>query len=254
MQLGLRKPSVSGTELDKNLDGINFRSTTLSPVLAKKVMTPQSPSPRSPSPSRLSPRTIQLPCSKLEEPIDPYTKDAGHTPLARRTYLNGDGAYSEGDGATPTQPGLGRPPLEPHVSFAKLPSERSDSYFPVAEDESQVEEDKSRDGEDKSRDEKDRSRDAEDNSRDEDPELRGPLGLNNKQGEDNQFLNELDSKLLQAARSGSFSPPSVGLDRKDFPKEEGKDFEQPEPEPRLRIKRSMNFGSAFGAKSLGKGI
>lgn len=254
MQLGLRKPSVSGTELDKNLDGINFRSTTLSPVLAKKVMTPQSPSPRSPSPSRLSPRTIQLPSSKLEEPIDPYTKDAGHTPLARRTYLNGDGASSEGDGATPTQPELGRPPLEPHVSFAKLPSERSDSYFPVAEDESQVEEDKSRDGEDKSRDEKDRSRDAEDNSRDEDPELRGPLGLNNKQGEDNQFLNELDSKLLQAARSGSFSPPSVGLDRKDFPKEEGKDFEQPEPEPRLRIKRSMNFGSAFGAKTLGKGI
>lgn len=243
MQSGLHKRGVSGAELYKTLDGINFKSRNISPVSAKKVMTPQSPSPKTPSPSSLSPRTIQLPSSKLEVPLDLYTKDAGHTPLARRTYFNADGASSEGEGATPTQPEMERPPLEPHVSFAKLPSERSDSYFPIAEDQSPDEKEKSLEEENR-----------EDESRDEDPELKGPLGLDNQNREDNQFLNELDSKLLQAARSEACSPPSVGLDREGFSKDDGKDFEQPEPEPKLRIKRSMNFGSAFGAKTLGKGI
>lgn len=253
-QPGFHKPSVSGAELDKNLDGINFKSSTLSPVPFKKVMTPQSPSPRISSPSRLSPRTIELPSSNLEARLDPYTRDAGHTPLARRTYFDADGTSNEGDGATPTQPEVERPPLEPHVSFAKRPSERSDSYFPVAEESPQAEEDNSRDGGDKSCDEKDNSSEGKDESRDEDPELKGPLGLDNSQAEDNKFLNELDSKLLQASRSAAFSPPSVGLDSEDHRDNGGKDFEEPEQEPKLRIKRSMNFGSAFGAKTLGKGI
>ena len=243
MQPGLHKPGVSGEGLYKTLDGINFKSSNMSPASAKKVMTPQSPSPQTPSPSSFSPGTIQLPSSKLEAPLDLYTKDAGHTPLARRTYFNVDGASSEGDGATPIQPEMERPPLEPHISFAKLPSERSGSYFPVAEDQSPEVKEKSLD-----------EKDGEDESRDEDPELKGPLGLNNKKDEDNQFLNELDSKLLQAARSEAFSPPRFDLDRGEASKENGNDFEQPEPEPRLRMKRSMNFGSAFGAKTLGKGI
>lgn len=240
MQPGFHKPSASSAQIDRNLDGINFKSSTLSPVPANKVMTPQSPSPRTSSPSRLSPRTIQLPCSKLDASIDPYTKDAGHTPLARRTYFNADGAFSEVDGATPTQPEMERPPLEPHVSFAKLPSERSDSYFPVAGDEFRVE--------------RDESRDEKDRSRDEDPELKEPLGLDNSKCEDKQFLNELDSKLLQAARSEAFSPGGIGSDKDSPLDSDGKDFEQPEHEPKLRIKRSMNFGSAFGAKPCGKGI
>ncbi len=254
MQPNLRKPSVSGAEIDKNLDGINFKSSTLSPVSAKNVMTPQSPSPRTSSPSCLSPGTIQLPSSKLEAPPDPYTKDAGHTPLARRTYFDADGATSEGDGATPTQPEIERPPFEPHVSFAKAPSERSDSYFPAAEEESRVEKEEFRDGGEKPRDQKDRPPDEEDRSRDEDPELKGPLGLDSSKGEDEQFLSELDSKLLQATRSKAFSTPSVSSERESSSDKDGRDFEQPEHEPKLRIKRSMNFGSAFGAKTCGKGI
>ena len=242
MQIGLHKPSVSGAAMDKNLDGINFRSNTLSQVPTKKVMTPQSPSPRTFSPSRLSPRTIQLPSSKFEAPIDPYTKDAGHTPLVPRAYRNTDGASSDGDGTTPTQHEMERPPLEPHASKAKLPSERSDSYFPITEEEAQ--------------DENHNPRDEEDKSRDEDPELKGPLGLGNgeHEGEENKhFLNELDSKLLQAARSDHPSPSETDLGSEESP-EHGKDFEQPEHEPKLRIKKSMNFGSAFGAKHFGKGI
>ena len=247
VQPGLHRPSLSGVDIDKNLDGITFKSSPLSAASTKKIMTPQSPSPGTSSPSRVSPGAIQLPSSKLEDPPDLYTKDAGHTPLARRPYFNADGASSEGDKATPIQPEIERPPLEPHVSFARLPSERSDSYFPVVEDESRKEKDSSTDP-------KNRYRDEEAESRDEDPELKGPLGLHNSIGEDNQFLHEVDSKLLEAAKSEASSPHSAGLDGHASPAKNEEDFDQPEHEPKLRIKRSMNFGSAFGAKDIGKGI
>ena len=240
IQPEFQKRSAPGSEKDKNLDGIIFKYSTLSPLPAMKIMTPQSPSPRS-----TSPRTTQAPSSMLEAPSDPYIKDAGHTPPARRTYFNtDDDAASDGedDGATPTQPKVERPPFEPHSSFVKLPSERSETYFPIAEDESQ--------------DKKDESRGGEDQSRDEDPELKGPLGLDKDYGEDKnkQFLNELDSRLQEAASSEALSTPSVGLEKDIVPHKDETDFEQPEDEPKLRMKQSMNFGSPYGAKSIGKGI
>lgn len=248
IQPGLRKSSVPGAEIDKNLDGINFKSKTLSPVPTKKIMTPQSPSPRTSSPSRLSPKTIQLPSFELEAPVDLYTKDAGHTPLARRTYFNADGPSSDGNGATPTQPEIDRPPLEPHVSFARVPSERSDSYFPEVKDEAWDEKDNSVGEEQK-------PRDGEDKSRDEDPELKGPLILDNSEGKNNPFYQGLFSKLTQVANEMEASgSPGVGLDKETSPGKVEEDFEQPEHEPKPRIKRSMNFGSAFGAKTCGKGI
>ena len=242
----LRKSSVSGGEIDRNLDGINFKPKVLSPP-AKKIMTPQSPSPRTSSPSHLPPKTMELPSSKLDTPLDLYTQDAGHTPLARRTYLNADGASSDGNGATPTQPEMERPPLEPHASSAKVPSERSDSYFPVAEDESWDEKDKCMNP-------KGESEYGEDKSRDEDPELKGPLGLDNRGGEGSLFLHKLDSKLQQIATTEASSSSSVVSDTETSAAKEDEDFEQPEHEPKLRIKRSMNFGSVFGAKTCGKGI
>ena len=243
----LPKPSVSGAQMDKNLDGINFKSRVLSPASAKRIMTPQSPSPGTYSPSHLSPKTIELPSSVLSATLDPYTIDAGHTPLPRRTKFNADGASSDTDGATPTQPEIERPPLEPHASFEKVPSERSDSYFPVVENEYQ-------DGKDSTVCQEGGFRDSEDKSRDEDPELKGPLGLNSSGSEGSSFLQELDSKLEQVARTKTSVPPSLGLDTETSPAKDEEDFEQPEPEPQLRIKRSMNFGSAFGAKTCGKGI
>ena len=243
----LSKSRVSGAEIDRNLDGINFKSGILSPESAKRIMTPQSPSPRTPSPSHLSPKTRELRSSVFHALFDPYTKDAGHTPLPRRINFNADGASSDGYGATPTQPEVERPPLEPHSSFVRAPSERSDSYFPVTEDESQDEKDSTvgQEGE---------FRDREDKSRDEDPELKGPLGLNSSGGEGSPFLHELDSKLEQVARTKTSIPPSTGLDAETSPAKDDEDFEQPEPEPQLRIKTSMNFGTPFGAKTCGKGI
>lgn len=247
MHTDLPKPSVSGAEMDRNLDGINFKSRVLSPASAKRIMTPQSPSPRTSSPSHLSPKTIELPPSVLNAPFDPYTKDAGHTPLPPRTNFNADGASSDTNGATPTQPETERPPLEPHASFAKTPSERSDSYFPVVENEY-------RDGKDSTVGQEGEYEDREDNSRDEDPELKGPLGLNSSGSESNSFLHELNSKLEEVASTKTSVPPSVGSNTETSPAKDDEDFEQPEPEPQLRIKRSMNFGSAFGAKTCGKDI
>ena len=232
------KPSINSADIDKNLDGITFKTGGLAPGVVKNIMTPQSPSPVPASPSKISPGTISLPSSALEAPEDIFTKDAGHTPLARRSYFNNDGPGST-DAETPTQPELERPPLEPHTTAVKLPSERSDSYFPPVPDE----------------------REPIDN---EDPELKGPLGLTNDASADNKFLSALDSKLEQAAKS---SPSSDNLDSpavagassninsdQQRGDDDVPDFEQPDHEPRLRIKRSINFGSAFGSKSCGRGI
>ena len=245
MQLGFHKPSVSGAEIDKNLDGINFKSSILPAIPTKKVMTPQSPSPGTSSPPFFSPGAIELPSRRFEARLDLYTKDAGHTPRAHHIDLGG--ASSEDNGETPTQAETNRPPIEPHGSFAKLPSERSDSYFPEVEDEARNEKENNVS-------QTDEFEDVRDESRDEDPELKGPLGLDNSKGEDDPFLHELDSKLLQAARSEAFGPPNTALDTEDSSTNDEAAFEQPEQEPKLRIKRSMNFGSAFGAKTCGKGI
>ena len=232
------KPSIDGAIIDKNLDGITFKTSGLAPGVVKNIMTPQSPSPGPSSPSKVSPGTIPLPSNTLQAPEDILIKDAGHTPLARRSYFNNDGPSSTGsfDADTPTQPELERPPLEPHTTAVKLPSERSDSYFPPVPDEPEP-------------------------IGNEDPELKGPLGLTNDTSQDSKFLSALDSKLEQAARSLNIpgSPAVAGASSKptsdqgsggdDVP-----EFEQPDHEPRLKIKTSMNFGSVFGSKSCGRGI
>lgn len=225
------KSSINGVHIDKNLDGINFKASGLPPDILKEAMTPQSPSPQSPSPAQVSPGTVPMPLVKLGVQ-NPYTKDAGHTPLARGTYFNNDGAS---DSSTPKQaddqPEFERPPLEPCTTTVRLPSEHCDSYFPAPPAPTE----------------------------DEDPVLTGPLGLTNKDRNDDRFLNELDDKLLRAALSGpQESPTEAGAsdaDRASATNGDGQeDFEPLEHEPKLRIKKSMNFGSAFGSMHCGKGI
>ena len=110
---------------------------------------------------------------------------------------------------------------------------------------------------------------------DEDPSLKGPFGLQGGEG-DHHFLSELNEKLETAARSRAVSPAPVfspfggfrttGLDgveekgvddgvvgeegkKKEGNGEVGEGFvDQPEQEPKLRIKRSMNFGSQLCGK------
>jgi len=214
--------SNEGAKLDKNFDGIKFKLSGHPPENA--VLTPQSPSPKqSLSPSRVSPGYIEIPSSKLSAPEDILTKNAGHTPLAQRTESTGNSSRLASNAETPTQ----EVPRHPRASVARPPTERSDSYFPPAPE-------------------------------DEDPELKDPLNLQNDGKHDKAFLDELDSKLTDAAKSTTCEVseasssenqdiPACAESSTDRPK-----FDQPDHEPKLRIRRSMNFGAPLGVGRCGK--
>ncbi|MCJ1418699.1 hypothetical protein MMC32_005049 [Xylographa parallela] len=226
------RPSIDGAKIDKNLDGISFKTAALPSFILKSVITPQSPSPlQSPLSTRHSPQRLDLSASNILEVNKLFTKDAGHTPLAR-----GASVYSNNtsDQVTPRLPDAEEGHFEPRPSVAvsRPPNERSDSYFPPPPE--TIDE------------------------ADEDPKLKDPLGLVNDKSEDKSFLGELDHKLLQVARSSTFSPSQTseaeGPNKENKSQGDDKSFDQPESEPKLRIKRSMNFGSQFGAKTCGKGL
>lgn len=221
----LSKASIRGIEEDKNLDGITFRKSSLALTINESVVTPPPSSPPQSSPlAQRTPGTVSLPSSLLTAPCDPYTKDAGHTPLAPKSEYSSYedlGATLSGL-TTPTQPEMELPPPDPPTSVVKVPSESADSYFPDL-----------------------------DELKDGDIELREPLGLKNNGVHDKNFLTELDSKLLKAARSEKLRSESTKSGKENIEAEE-KIYSQADPEPKLRIKRSMNFGSQFGTSTLGK--
>ena len=217
MDTTIPKTIISNGKHDQNLDGITFKLTGAAPAVVEDLIALKSPSSKC-SASRLprSPGSLPLPLNQLRQPHDPYTKDAGHTPLARQS--SGVSGAASSDLPTPLQPETERPPLEPHNSIARIPSERSKSYFPEVE------------------------------NVDDDPELQKPLMLHNDEAENSSFLKILDLKL-EAAKTGNLEPTVVhDLEKKDAA------GDQPEPEPKLRIKRSMNFGSQFGSSACGKGF
>lgn len=214
----VHKPSIVGLEM---LDGITFKSDVITTTNSSGSRSIQSSPAADPlSSPREAPRSLQLP--PVQYTPDNLTKDAGHTPLARTTYgLDGTSSAMYSDLPTPTQPEQGRPPLEPHASTIRRPPECSNSYFPPPVDQEHC-----------------------------DPELREPLSLQNEgSSNNNKFLSELDTKLLRAAQS-SIPPTAVSKSEwsNDGYAQEDEGFLQPEPEPRLRIKRSMNFGSQLGGK------
>ncbi|KAL8676078.1 MAG: hypothetical protein Q9224_007328 [Gallowayella concinna] len=157
---------------------------------------------RSSSP-RQSPKSLPLP-SPPRFP-DNHTKDAGHTPLAGAKY-NMDGIVSSG----PSTPIL--PPEQDDASLewptsARIPSERSDSYFPP--------------------------------SSDGDRELKGPLGLKNDDPGNDRFMAELIPRLEQLNPE---TPRSRPARRHRDPEVE----EILDRTPPLRIKTYLNFGSQMG--------
>lgn len=209
------RPSVDILKTDKDLDGITFKA--IPSVSEAAASSPSQSPPTSPPSKREGPNFIPLP----SENRNPYTKDAGHTPRVRRSSTNSDGnASSLGDAVTPTQD-VAVQDGETRQPSIKTPSERSISYFPPPDE---VEED---------------------------PVLKGPLSLKNSSEEDKGFLRELDSKLLQAAVSAVRNAPEADpIDDKE--NESSK--KDADGEPRLRIKKSMNFGTQLGSGRFGKGI
>lgn len=243
----LSKASLRGIEEDKNLDGITFRKSSL--ALTNTTTTESLVKPPLSSSSSLAggttAGTVSLPSSSsllLTAPCDPYTKDAGHTPLAPKSEY--DSSYEDlganfSDLTTPTQPlEIELSPLDPPTSVVKVPSESADSYFPLPNLDDDNDELLKDDG---------------------DIELREPLGLKNNNGlHDRNFLTELDSKLLKAASSEKKPWPESaksGKENIDDEEEEKVRYGQAaDQEPKLRIKRSMNFGSQLGTSTLGKGF
>ena len=208
--------------INENLDGIIFKQNPKISSISQSLMTPQSPSPsQSTSSAHLYPKTDVALTSLLTEPYDIYTKDAGHTPIAPRHNHQLDGSATLSVLVTPTKPENEKPPFEPHTSILRPPCERSDSYFPSVDEEN---------GE---------------------VELKEPLGLTNNSHADKDFLEELNSKL-HAARFDTLG--SLESNSTEQPTEEGPSIDEPEPEPPLRIKKSMNFGAPFGSAHYAKGL
>ena len=213
-------PRITSVLHGDDIDGITFKSSSLTSSYGTNIMRPQPPSPL-----HTSPGTLTLPASELAPLLECNTMHAGHTPLARGFRYNTDGSASaiSSSPTTPTQPEEEKPPCEPRASFVRRPGERSDSYFTGAV-----------------------------LDQGEDPELNEPLGLGNRNtSETESFLEAVDSKLEEAARRED--DESRG-ERKSATEDDsaghGRAVEQPEhsePEPKLRIKRSMNFGSQLGS-------
>ena len=199
---------------------------------------------------------MSLDVNKLLDPLDRKLKlHAGHTPMAL------DGTMSVSENATeqpspredqPRDPApTARPPLRP--------SEGSDSYFSRSEnipkavksEEAIAEEDEW---------------EAEPNPEPEDDRaLTGPLMLDPtaRSQAANSFLDQVDAKLSEVAahsRLRSDTTTTDGGENDSMPAAETqsnghehvKSKESLDDMPRLKIKKSMNFGSAFGSGVPGK--
>ena len=256
-------PTVAADLTRGSLDGITFKPAALTSNGTSKTHS-SSPSPmQTPAKEHLKEGAEPAPSSEAREPkpqlLDLPTiadlseselrvKDAGHTPLVRVASLDAGASNSE----TPTlRASLATAPATSDASEStesrpvRPPLEHSDSYFPVVDEAAQLPPAEEQDG---------APEDAPD-----DPALKVPLALGSlPNNEDSSFLHQLNSKLLEAQQNGVSPSASDSLSvTSDPPACEGaakSSLEPDEHEPRLKIKRSMNFGSVFGAKNLGKGV
>jgi hypothetical protein len=230
-------------KIDKSLDGITLKSTALAPSFVAKIVTPDVITPqRSPSPNSkpAGAEGLRVAMDELLSPLDEKLKlHAGHTPMAFETASStGPTSTHSTEIPTPVQemppapvPAARRPPPRP--------TENSDSYFS-----SLVEEDQ----EQKRNDDEEEEDEEWEN---EDPELKGPLTLSskNEDGQSNDFLNTLDAKLMMEAKRYMKSPESTQSDDNDPQGASG--GPQDDEGPRLRMRNSTNFGSAFGSNRCG---
>ena len=271
--------SIPVEQIDKTLDGINLRSTGpgVTSSFVAKISSPQfgspgrSPSPRPPRNTLSTGGSLTVEMNNLLDPLDEKLKrHAGHTPMAF------DGALS----TSATTTNVPSPKLEqdnppdpaPTVRPPLRPSENSESYFSTdivpqtdgAKEDAIAEEAAS---------EAQPPLEAQD-----DPALVGPLMLDPSAQSQaaNTFLDQVDAKLLEAAahtreRSDTVTtegseavpapPPVTGAATNgsktadeqtqsraaggEGDKEKTKDFD--DEGPVLKIKKSTNFGSAWGA-------
>ncbi|KAK5104398.1 hypothetical protein LTS08_002286 [Lithohypha guttulata] len=234
-------------EIDETLDGITVKSEGVKSSF-NKVMSPiiiASPG-RSPSPKQKPPEPPRLtldPFSVLDPLEAKLTRHAGHTPLAFDGILS---STASTDGPTPQQ----EKPLAPAPSARPplRPSERSESYFSTNDVHATTTETIWEDVEPEKEVEPEPYYETAD-----DRPLTGPLMLDasGKSELSHSFLEQLDHKLLEEVRRSQTSSPALQPgSRQQSKKSEDEKSNKSEDEnfPRLRLKKSTNFGSAYGVR------
>jgi hypothetical protein len=236
-------------QIDKELDGINVKST--GPAVTSSFEKVSSPSiigspNREPSPETKDDVSdgLRVNMGRLLSPLDEKLKrHAGHTPMAF------DGAISTEDTTdTFPTPKTEKPPAPaPSARPPVRPSENMDSYFSFSGESRSVPHVKVADIPEEAVDEEAQL------ETDEDPSLKGPLMLDPsaKSEAANVFLEQVDAKLMEAAshhRSDSSlhdeeDKPPNGMHARQSKKDD-------EPFPELKIRKSTNFGSAWGEAPL----
>lgn len=230
-------------QIDETLDGINVKSEGVRSSF-NKVMSPiVVASPASPKQTAEPPR-LSLDSSSLLDPLDAkLTRNAGHTPLVFDGTISSSATTDGGTTPQPEKPAAPAPTTRPPLR----PKENSNSYFstddihapappPIQEQISEAaivdEEDDVDEPEPQFVPENDRP-------------LTGPLMLDpsGKSESSHNFLEKLDDKLEEVVRKSLSNTPNRSPVRNaDEKKQENED----EGFPKLRLKKSTNFGSAFG--------
>jgi hypothetical protein len=245
-------------QVDKSLDGITLRSAALTSSFDTGITSPQFASPLhtpSPQPPRRPPEgLLQVDVKSLLSPLDEKLKrHAGHTPMAF------DGTLSSGTGSAANLTPRQEKPVEPAPTKRPplRPSENSESYFSFS---SAANDPVMADGEPL-------AEEVDSNPQHEayeDPALVGPLMLDPgaKSESANVFLERVDAMLSEeaAVRSRYESALSEGSeDNKPAEAAKAADVAEEAPAreadddgPRLKIKNSMNFGSAWGGDMPGR--
>jgi hypothetical protein len=242
---------ISIDKIDKSLDGITLKSTALAPSFVATVRTPDAITPqrsRSPNSKSAVGGGMRVGIDGLLSPLDEKLKlHAGHTPMAFDAE-GSTGPTSNHSTEIPT-PIQEKPPAPVSTAYRPppRPSEKSGSYFSFSADDAQEPKTK-HEGEDNQTLKSNYENDEKEN---EDPELTGPLVLSsdNDHGQSNAFLSTLDAKLMMEAKKYIKSPDSNQSDRKDQSNTPGST--QDDEGPKIRMKKSTNFGSAFGSNRCG---
>lgn len=231
--LTIHSVPVPVTMLDSSLDGITLKSAGLESSFVK-VGSPSSTSPdHPPSPGpRLNKeeRILRVRLDGLLSPTEvSLVRNAGHTPMEfGKPAASGETTSGLESRKSPeAEATIPKSHSDPHPRSVRPPSERSDSYFSTAFTTETCDAALTTNG---------------------DVELKAPLTMSNKPEENgaDDFLNQLDARLIAEshAQNGSGGDAEQnGIVKLD---DEGDDAM-----PRLKLKKSMNFGSAFGSKNCG---
>ena len=268
--------------LDRTLEGIMIKSTALAPSFVARINSgPHSPA-HSPSPRPHPVDGLAMEMNNLLSPLDEkLRRHAGHTPMNFGT----NGASTGGNSTEHPTPKAERPVAPAPTARPLLrPSENSDSYFSFVGESNDTINNETSDATDEKR-RADvrrgtlsqagpilREDSLEDPELDEDPALQGPLMLDPaaKLKSSNSFLDLVDAKLQEeikqhpevstepAQTAAVVSPGTCNVNASRSPEHDDeyqrkqKELEADDGMPKLKMKRSMNFGSAWGGTFPGR--